>query len=100
MSNVSGTCQTVFSSTKSTLVASQILPVSGNTPLGAWHSLTSSSLPRKLTPDRLIPWLSFLYLVSFLDRTNIGNAKIDGLIDDLHMTNGQYNAALSLFFIS
>ncbi|QIW96790.1 hypothetical protein AMS68_002308 [Peltaster fructicola] len=48
----------------------------------------------------LIPWLSFLYLVSFLDRTNIGNAKIDGLIDDLHMTNGQYAAALSLFFVS
>lgn len=48
----------------------------------------------------LIPWLSFLYLVSFLDRTNIGNAKIDGLVDDLKMTDGQYNAALSLFFVS
>ncbi|EMC91471.1 hypothetical protein BAUCODRAFT_80578 [Baudoinia panamericana UAMH 10762] len=48
----------------------------------------------------LIPWLTILYLVSFLDRTNIGNAKIDGLIPDLHMTNGQYNAALSLFFVS
>ena len=27
---------------------------------------------------RLIPWLCLLYLVSFLDRTNIGNAKIQG----------------------
>jgi len=27
---------------------------------------------------RLIPWLSLLYLISFLDRTNIGNAKIQG----------------------
>ncbi|KKY17849.1 putative mfs transporter [Diplodia seriata] len=44
--------------------------------------------------------LSFLYLISFLDRTNIGNAKIDGLQDDLGMTNGQYNASLSIFFIS
>ncbi|KAG9082909.1 hypothetical protein FRC07_014066, partial [Ceratobasidium sp. 392] len=24
---------------------------------------------------RLIPWLSLLYLLSFLDRTSIGNAK-------------------------
>ncbi|KAF2185029.1 MFS nicotinic acid transporter-like protein Tna1 [Zopfia rhizophila CBS 207.26] len=49
---------------------------------------------------KLIPWLSFLYLISFLDRTNIGNAKIDGLQEDLHMTNGQYNATLSIFFVS
>jgi hypothetical protein len=25
---------------------------------------------------RLIPWLSFLYLLSFLDRTSIGNARV------------------------
>ena len=24
----------------------------------------------------LVPWLSFLYLLSFLDRTSIGNAKV------------------------
>ena len=28
---------------------------------------------------RLIPWLSLLYLLSFLDRTNIGNAKLQGV---------------------
>lgn len=44
--------------------------------------------------------LSFLYLISFLDRTNIGNAKIDGLATDLHLTPGQYNATLSIFFVS
>ncbi|KAH9833360.1 pantothenate transporter liz1 [Teratosphaeria destructans] len=49
---------------------------------------------------KLIPWLTLLYLISFLDRTNIGNAKIDGLITDLHMTTGEYSAALSLFFVS
>ncbi|KAF2084259.1 putative MFS transporter [Saccharata proteae CBS 121410] len=49
---------------------------------------------------QLIPWLCFLYLCSFLDRTNIGNAKIDGLESDLHMTGGQYNASLSIFFVS
>ncbi|PGH10666.1 hypothetical protein AJ79_05380 [Helicocarpus griseus UAMH5409] len=49
---------------------------------------------------KLIPWLSLLYLVSFLDRTNIGNAKIVGLQEDLNMTNGQYNASLTIFFVS
>ncbi|KAF1945416.1 MFS general substrate transporter [Clathrospora elynae] len=49
---------------------------------------------------KLIPWLSFLYLISFLDRTNIGNAKVDGLQEDLGLTDGQYNASLTIFFVS
>jgi len=49
---------------------------------------------------RLIPWLCLLYLASFLDRTNIGNAKIIGLTSELHLTGGKYNAALSIFFVS
>jgi hypothetical protein len=28
---------------------------------------------------KIIPWLTFLYLLSFLDRTNIGNAKVQGV---------------------
>jgi hypothetical protein len=48
----------------------------------------------------LIPWLCLLYLTSFLDRTNIGNAKLAGLQADLKMTDGQYNAALAIFFVS
>ena len=49
----------------------------------------------------LIPWLCLLYLLAFLDRTNIGNAKIDGLQTDLHhMSTGKYNATLSIFFVS
>ncbi|KAF1971395.1 MFS nicotinic acid transporter-like protein Tna1 [Bimuria novae-zelandiae CBS 107.79] len=62
-----------------------------------------AAIDRKLLKKldlRLIPWLSFLYLISFLDRTNIGNAKIDGLQEDLNLTNGQYNATLSIFFVS
>ncbi|KAL8899833.1 MAG: hypothetical protein Q9207_005999 [Kuettlingeria erythrocarpa] len=49
---------------------------------------------------RLIPWLCLLYLISFLDRTNIGNARLAGLEDSLNITPGQFNAALSLFFVS
>ncbi|OKL61716.1 hypothetical protein UA08_02444 [Talaromyces atroroseus] len=49
---------------------------------------------------RLIPWLSLLYLAAFLDRTNVGNAKIEGLQKALDMTNNQYNATLTIFFVS
>ncbi|KAI5814864.1 high-affinity nicotinic acid transporter [Pyronema omphalodes] len=57
------------------------------------------NLVRKLD-YKLIPWLCLLYLFNFLDRTNIGNAKIEGLIDDLNMTQGQYNACLTIFFVA
>ena len=33
------------------------------------------------------------------DRANIGNAKVLGLANALHLTSGQYNWALSIFFI-
>ncbi|KAJ7759161.1 MFS general substrate transporter [Mycena metata] len=48
----------------------------------------------------LIPWLSFLYLLSFLDRTSIGNAKLYNLEGDLHMTDNQYLISLTVFFFS
>lgn len=40
---------------------------------------------------RLIPMLSVLYLLAFLDRGNIGNAKIEGMLEDLDMTGPQFN---------
>ncbi|KAL4779566.1 major facilitator superfamily domain-containing protein [Aspergillus varians] len=49
---------------------------------------------------KLVPWLSLLYLISFLDRTNIGNAKLVNLQEDLNMSDSQYNAALTIFFVS
>ncbi|KAI0515276.1 major facilitator superfamily domain-containing protein [Xylaria bambusicola] len=49
---------------------------------------------------RLIPMLALLYLLSFLDRGNIGNAKIEGLQEDLNMTDDQYNLCLTVFFFA
>ncbi|KAK6075177.1 high-affinity nicotinic acid transporter [Seiridium cupressi] len=48
----------------------------------------------------LIPFLALLYLLSFLDRTNIGNARLADLEASLGMdpTSLQYNTALSAFF--
>ncbi|CBQ73100.1 related to allantoate permease [Sporisorium reilianum SRZ2] len=47
---------------------------------------------------RLIPWLSFLYLLSFLDRSAIGNARLYGLEKELKLTSTQYGLALTVFF--
>ncbi len=47
---------------------------------------------------KLIPWLCVLYLLSFLDRSAIGNAKLYGLQKDLHLTSTQYNLCLTVFF--
>ncbi|KAI6041664.1 putative pantothenate transporter [Pisolithus marmoratus] len=49
---------------------------------------------------RLLPMISFMYLFSFMDRGNIGNAKLEGLVTQLHLTGSQFNTALSVFFIS
>lgn len=43
--------------------------------------------------------LAILYLISHLDRANIGNAKIEGLAEDLNLDGVQWNIALSLFFV-
>ena len=48
---------------------------------------------------RVIPVLSILYLLAFLDRTNIANAAVYGLQDDLNLTGNQYNTALTIFFV-
>lgn len=41
----------------------------------------------------LIPFLSLLYLLSFLDRTNIGNARLAGLEASLGMKGLAYNVS-------
>lgn len=40
---------------------------------------------------RLVPVLAVLYLFSHIDRANIGNAKIEGMMEDLGMSGIQYN---------
>lgn len=48
----------------------------------------------------IIPYCSLLYLLSFLDRVNIGQAAVAGLRVDLNMATGNaYQIALSVFFI-
>ncbi|ETN36542.1 uncharacterized protein HMPREF1541_08820 [Cyphellophora europaea CBS 101466] len=62
-------------------------------------------LARKMTrkilwklDTRVLPVLALLFLCSFLDRTNVGNAKILGLEDDLGISNDQYANGLAIFY--
>ena len=47
----------------------------------------------------VLPMMSILYLLAFVDRINIGNARIQGLEEDLGMQGSDYNVALFVFFI-
>lgn len=62
---------------------------------GENRAIAERRLVRKLD-SRLLPVLTMLYLLSFLDRSNIGNAKLDGLTKDLKMTQADYLNALTM----
>ena len=66
--------------------------------IAAAHGINEKKFLRKLDLQ-LLPGLGFLYLLSFLDRSNVGNARIEGLTTSLHMTGNEYLTGLTLFFI-
>ncbi|KAK1064176.1 hypothetical protein LTR74_008956, partial [Friedmanniomyces endolithicus] len=49
--------------------------------------------------NHILPWIFILWLLAFIDRSNIGNAKLDGLATELHLTGDKYNIALTVFYI-
>ncbi|KAL7409434.1 transporter [Mrakia frigida] len=77
-------------------------------PLSAFEDATNDesqarAIDRKLLSklDRnLIPFLSLLYLLSFLDRINFGVAKLSGIIEELNLTSLQFNTASMVFFVT
>lgn len=48
----------------------------------------------------IIPTVALLYLFCFIDRANIGNARLAGLEKDLGLKGYDYNQVLSVFYIS
>ncbi|KAM0689481.1 hypothetical protein Q7P36_010352 [Cladosporium allicinum] len=57
------------------------------------------ALLRKL--DRwIVPPVMLLYLFSFLDRVNIGNARLYGMEEDLKLKENEYQIAVSLLFVT
>lgn len=84
------------------------------------HLIVDEAAERRLVQklDTHIVWIvMLLYLLSFLDRVNIGNARLFGLeevghpphygliyrvdnLQDLHMTGNDYQTAVSLLFVT
>ncbi|KAF2969385.1 hypothetical protein GQX73_g4192 [Xylaria multiplex] len=63
-----------------------------------WTTEEETVVRRKL--DRqLVPMLTILYLLCFLDRVNIGNARIQGLTEDLNLVGYRFNIATSIFYV-
>ncbi|KAI0847330.1 putative MFS transporter [Daldinia vernicosa] len=54
---------------------------------------------RRKIDRRLIPLVMGLYLVSFLDRSNIGNAETAGMSKDLGFDDAHYQWLLTIFYI-
>ncbi|KAJ5120928.1 uncharacterized protein N7515_010316 [Penicillium bovifimosum] len=67
------------------------------------EGIDEKALLRKLD-YRLLPPLTILYLLSFLDRSNVGNARLEGMTEDINMwvanaAGNQYLTGLTLYFI-
>jgi hypothetical protein len=62
------------------------------------HRRREKALLRKLDLH-LVPGVAILYLLSFLDRSNVANAKLEGLTTDLGISDPDYNTGLTIFFI-
>ncbi|KAG7410616.1 major facilitator superfamily domain-containing protein [Fusarium sp. MPI-SDFR-AT-0072] len=64
----------------------------------AFDPILEKKVIRKVDRN-LVPILFLLFLCAFIDRINIGNARIQGLEADLNMSGEDYNIALFTFFI-
>ncbi|KAL9127841.1 MAG: hypothetical protein Q9217_003360 [Psora testacea] len=48
----------------------------------------------------IVPLVTALYILAFLDRSNIGNARIAGMSEDLHLGGNRYQWLLTIFYIT
>jgi len=55
-------------------------------------------LIRKLD-RRLLPLVLILYTLAILDRSNLGNAKLAGMEDDIDLSGNRYNWLGTVFYI-
>ncbi|KAF3764268.1 MFS general substrate transporter [Cryphonectria parasitica EP155] len=85
--------------TKEEIERIDAMALAPGTTMASFSHLDEKKILRKMDL-RLIPVLALLYLLCFLDRGNIGNAKIEGLQEDLGLESYQYNWCLTAFFFT
>lgn len=72
---------------------------------------TTQDHQRQVAPDierrvirkmdlRIVPIVTALYVLAFLDRSNIGNARIAGMTKDLKLVGNDYQWLLTIFYIT
>ncbi|KAF8974760.1 MFS transporter [Flammula alnicola] len=73
----------------------------------AAHSSDAMEAHRNLTKRilfkldcHILPPLAILWLANFIDRSNVGNARIAGLEKDTHLVGNQFNTALAVFYVT
>ncbi|KAH8923810.1 MFS general substrate transporter [Atractiella rhizophila] len=67
-----------------------------------YHYVADSPEEQKLRLKldlHLLPTLWIMYVINYLDRSNIGNAKVGGMEKDLNLSSNDYSLALLIFFV-
>jgi hypothetical protein len=71
-----------------------------------WMTVSSEPRPSRwiacsqMIDALMITPIQLLFTMSFLDRVNVGTAKLAGLVEDLGMTASQFNLISTGFFIT
>jgi hypothetical protein len=63
-----------------------------------WRALHTKRLLRKVD-FRLLTFLALMYLLNFLDRSNLAQARLGTLEKDLNMKGDDFNLATSILFV-
>ncbi|CAG9989301.1 unnamed protein product [Clonostachys byssicola] len=67
-------------------------------PLTPAEQLVANKLRRKID-IRILPVVFVVYIMNFVDRTNYASARLQGLEEDLSLTETEYQAGLSAFYV-
>ncbi|RTE77210.1 hypothetical protein BHE90_008331 [Fusarium euwallaceae] len=47
----------------------------------------------------MMPWVTLMFLMNYLDRINVSNARLAGLQEDLNMSDTVWNTGISTFYV-
>jgi len=64
-----------------------------------WSDVDEKRIRNKMDM-RIVPTVFILYILCFIDRANIGNARIQGMREELNLVGFRFNWALTIFYIS
>src|SRR6266536_5328517 len=87
----------IFKEKVDTSAITNELPLSVDSETGEIDHVAEKKLVRKLD-IHIVPMVMLAYLLCFLDRVNIGNARLYRLEEDLGLHGMQYQTAMSLLF--